>query len=548
MSACPNLARVNGESSPRFEMRTLTRAPARPARLDALFLEGLAFPSRTTLAALSACHFRRMEPENLSFCTADVPSPLKNGFLAHAWRLLRTHHVPDTHAEVRAIPDDHPAAAVGGRGASRGDAPPAVGIFARVPVPAYTPLAVYGGELVDEDECELRNKLPGGTKNAYVFGLDASASEALSVDAGSQPRCIGSCFNHYENILDAPNCTSIEIMCGGGCLCRCGSSFPAVTHPHIVIYTIVDVAAGQELCIDYGSNYCRLMGMDPVLTTDDIVRRVLNSNMATRRAALNALKKDLPLIDPPFNGVYLSKLQESDDPEKYFCDMIDNFRTFSGKSMPISTAVAVSGDSSFGFSLQHEISAQSFFQRALQNNFEVAASFLEQFQRAAISVPLTKQDVDQEKTKDIQADDQNPPPIKRKRGRPPKNSFATLVNAATEAAGAGAGASAGEGAGAGAGAGAGEGSGAGADSEADPDASGFLCYKAWVTHERLKKAFEERIKTEPENTKGFWTRIADDVGIPTLQQCPTATGRAGSVHKHYCDIFNHPFISANGTK
>ena len=86
---------------------------------------------------------------------------------------------------------------------------------------------------------------------------------------------------------------------------------------------------------------------------------------------------------------------------------------------------------------------------------------------------------------------------------------------------------------------------AGAGAGADP---GFNCYGVYVTLNTLKAAFDARIAVEPETNRGYWGRIAEDVGIPNLDQCPTATGRSGAVHARYCKYFNHPFLSAVGAK
>ena len=445
-----------------------------------------------------------------------MPQPLHAAFLTSTWRLLRQRQLPADHlAEVRLLPADHPAATPGRR---------STGTFARARVPAFTPLCLYGGDLLDEEETERRHTLPDGQRNAYVFGIDASGAAEISIDASKLPRCFGANFNHFESILSAFNCTSVEVLCGGGCLCRSGVPFPDITHPHIVIYSTVDIEPGTELCIDYGPGYCKLMGIAPpvpTLTDHQLVNAVLGSSMATRQAILSALTDrtaDVPAArSNADDNDYLDLLLSADDPASAFAEAVDLIRTFSGRPLPITTSIIAGPD--ITFNLNREISARSLFVKGLNRDLTAAAEFLHAFRSAAFKqqpMPTTAE----------------PEPLrvqKRPRGRPPA-ALRTLAAAAADAGG---------------------------DTEADADAQagagagvnpGFNCYGVYVTLNQLKSAFDARIAVEPERSKGFWGRIADDVGIPNLDQCPTATGRSGAVHARYCKYFDHPFISAVGAK
>jgi hypothetical protein len=91
--------------------------------------------------------------------------------------------------EVRLLPEGHPASP-----ASAGAPATATGVFAAADIPAFTPLAAYGGELVDEDQCEHRNVLPSGERNAYVFGIDTDCDTEISVDGAQLPRSLASNF------------------------------------------------------------------------------------------------------------------------------------------------------------------------------------------------------------------------------------------------------------------------------------------------------------------------------------------------------------------
>ncbi len=183
----------------------------------------------------------------------------------------------------------------------------------------------------------------------------------------------------------------------------------------------------------------------------------------------------------------------------------------------------------------------SLFNKGLNRDLKAAAEFLNALKNAAFqggsaqggSAPLNPRLQQQQ-------------PAKRPRGRPPNRPppaalLRTLADAADVARGGHLDAAdAGDADDA-----AGAGAGAGANATADP---GFNCYGVYVTLNTLKAAFDARIAVEPEKSKGYWGRIADDVGIPSLDQCPTATGRSGAVHARYCKYFNHPFISAVGAK
>ena len=440
----------------------------------------------------------------------DVPPSLRPSFLGETTRLLRARHLTVGVAEVRRLPPGHPATLGGGGSGSGGVA---LGVFATASIPAFEPIALYGGELIDEDVCERRTRLPNGERNVYVFSLKAGD---FSVDGGRKPRCFASHFNHFEGIMAAHNCDSLEVLCGGGCACHTGT-FPEVTHPHIVIYSTQPIEAGTELCIDYGRSYWSTLGVDPT-APNDLMAQVLGANPSMRRAILEALLRqqsgDVPLVlQDAGEEDYLQTLSDADDPCAAFVDCVELIRQLSGRDLALSTGIAV-GDAGlgFGFHLHNEISADVAFTAGLQSDIDRAALFLTRL-----------------RAKSMQSPPAAPEPVPRKRAKVPR----TTEDAPGGAPGLQLLGAAGD-------------MSVGGDDDAGCDHVGwFTCYGHRVTWVALKTAFDARLAIEPESTKGFWGRVADDVGVPNHSK---ATGRSGNIHRQYCDHFKHPFISAVGAK
>lgn len=233
------------------------------------------------------------------------------------------------------------------------------------------------------------------------------------------------------------------------------------------------------------------------------MQSVLDSSVSTRRRVLEALTADLSLGcgGAPARLSCLAELSDADDPAQHFTDTVDMIRAFSGKALSFSTAVAVGSD--FGFNLCTEISPRMLFERGLGGNVEKAARFLEMLKDKAFRVGAPEEEA--------------PLPAAKRRRLP----LDTLVDAA-------------------AGGGDDGGGGCGEDS--------FICYGKQITYERLREAYDELAATMTETSKGFWGKLADMVGVPTLAQKNSATGRSGAVHSKFCKHFNHPFRSAVGAK
>jgi hypothetical protein len=527
----------------------LTRRALRAAAVaDSLFLEGYAFPTRATRDLLAAARLCALQPGQMAFSSQDraseVPALLHTSFFQAVLRLAQVAHVPALPAAIRLLPGDHPAAA----GLDPEAASNATGVFvtSAESIPAHTVLCLYGGEIINEEQCDSRHQLPDGSKNVYVFGVDTNVGIEMSIDASALPRCFGSCFNDYRGILEQPNCAAVEILCNCKCRCRCGNSFPEVTHPHVVIFTTETVQPGSELCLDYGTDYWKMLGVNPnpprSQSSEKLVSKVLDSSFSTRRTIFEALSKQFEVEAAADSGAYLDQLLDAEEPSDEFCDSIDLIRTFSGKHLKFSTAVAVSNSSApsrgFAFSLNKDISPRTLFLKGMNSDSQMAARFLEMLRRSAMVQKRARRVLDG-------GGRANEPcgmrAVKRAAGASAPGAphaaltaapvhvvddeaaggatLSLLVDAATRA-----------------------------DVGGGSQEPGFSCYGAWVPLSRLKAAFDARIRIESEFGKGFWGRIATDVGIPNLDRCPTATGRAGNVHKRYCEHFNHPFVSAVGAK
>jgi hypothetical protein len=214
-----------------------------------------------------------------------------------------------------------------------------------------------------------------------------------------------------------------------------------------------------------------------------LVSRVLASDFATREAILEALIQQQKFMTIQDTGVadYMEVLRASSDTKSAFVNCLQIISHLSGSSFKMSAGICVGNLSrGFGFPLVENLTGEEIFDVALRGNLHHAASFLTRI-RAVSMIPTSNKG--ELPTDDVDEDDDTPV---RKRPR-----------------------------------------------------NGFICYGKVVQWDVLQDAYQHRIANEPESTRGFWGRLADDIGIPNHA---TATGRSGVVHKRYCDHFNHPFV------
>jgi hypothetical protein len=142
---------------------------------------------------------------------------------------------------VRELPAGHVAA-------------PGRGVFAAAALPARTPLLVYGGEQLSDDQAEDRAALPCGARNGFVFSLFGG----VACDAHAEPRCRAAYVNDPRGTGAAANCAFVEAWCGGGCHARAdagGSASGPPVHAHAMLCTLRDIAPGEELLASYGDAY-----------------------------------------------------------------------------------------------------------------------------------------------------------------------------------------------------------------------------------------------------------------------------------------------------
>lgn len=453
--------------------------------LNRLFVEGYSQPSAETLRALREAGFPRLRLGDAQFASlsAGVPPPLRPGFLEHVCRLLLSSAPLVT---VKQLPSTHPAHSA---------ASVSVGLFAAVDIPAFTPFAVYSGELIEKEDDAMRGTLSDGSVNPYVFEINTEGPVAFLVDGAIRPRSVASCLNHYEGIIDEPNATTVSVLCGGGCRCHSGA-FPEITHPHVIIYSACNIPAGTELCISYGKSYWKDMGINPA-GQSTLLSRVLASDLASREAILEALirqqNSNVSLtIQDTGETDYMELLRASPEPRSTFVNCLQIIGSLSGNSFRMSAGVCVgNADRGFGFPLLGTLTGGDIFDVAFRGNLEHAALFLTRVRRCAMT-PAEPQILNghlilgpEDSSEDEGEEDDTPAP---KRPR---------------------------------------------------IANGFICYGKAVQWDDLESAYQERTAIEPESTRGFWSRLADDIGIPNHA---TATGRSGVIHKRYCDHFKHPFV------
>jgi hypothetical protein len=201
--------------------------------------------------------------------------------------------------------------------------------------------------------------------------------------------------------MSAANCCSLEVLCGGGCLLRDGGSFEDVTHPHIVIFSTRDILKGEELCINYGDDYCESMGLKPAASATpsqaELIQAALDAPPATQQAILEALLRScelasaLPLAPAEAASALRTSLEEAldaaSDPSDAFAEQMRLIQTLSGRDMHISTGCTVTcSGGGFGFSLRKPVKPAVLFEKGMAGDTAVAASFLEQSHRTAFRV------------------------------------------------------------------------------------------------------------------------------------------------------------------
>ena len=140
----------------------------------------------------------------------------------------------DAAVAVRQLPPGHVAA-------------PGRGVFAASPLAARTPLLVYGGDVVRDEDAHA---------SGFVFSLSATAG--LACDATATPRCRAAYVNDARGSGLPHNCAFLELWCGGGCHARCAADAaaqPQAVHAHMVLCTLRAILPGEELLVSYGDSY-----------------------------------------------------------------------------------------------------------------------------------------------------------------------------------------------------------------------------------------------------------------------------------------------------
>ena len=207
--------------------------------------EGLEPLSAAVLSQLASSQLPDLPDRSVDFvvCSQREQVPDPEAFLASVRQLLFHDGVRDTsNVEVLRLLPGHPAA-------------PGFGLFATRELKPHVVLAEYGGELVSDEESRRREVLPDGRPNACLFSVSLSLEAEIDLDGNVEPRCLASFVNDNRGGAgDCPNVRFMEVLCGGGCSCRGGRQV-AITHPHLVMLTSVQVAVGQELLTSYGSAY-----------------------------------------------------------------------------------------------------------------------------------------------------------------------------------------------------------------------------------------------------------------------------------------------------
>jgi len=108
------------------------------------------------------------------------------------------------------------------------------GVFTREPLPSNTTLEECHHLRLRSNECE-------GMLNDYVYGLEPDEND--DVEYFSLPLGFGSIFNHADD--------------------HNTEYWHDVTRELIIFYTIKNVAAGEQLFINYGNNWWEERGIQP---------------------------------------------------------------------------------------------------------------------------------------------------------------------------------------------------------------------------------------------------------------------------------------------
>ena len=226
--------------------------------------EGLSLLSPAACAQLHAAQLPHLPLRGVAFVHPKQRAQLRDAdaFLARAHALLHDGVSCVDALAVQPVPAGHAAH-------------PGYGLFARAALRCETLLSEYGGDLLAEEECDARDPLPDGSRNTCMFGVCVSEDAEMDIDGTPQPRALAAYVNDYTGIAAGSdtatgftqealraagvNTRFMEVLCGGGCLCKGGAARqPGVVHPHLLMYTIADVAPEQELLTLYGAAYWRV--------------------------------------------------------------------------------------------------------------------------------------------------------------------------------------------------------------------------------------------------------------------------------------------------
>jgi hypothetical protein len=143
-------------------------------------------------------------------------------------------------------------------------------------------ILLYGGTL----------KVDDGAFSAYAFDLTCTRGH-LILDALEEPRCIAAYLNDPRGTGLEANVGVIELSCSGGCLNRQGATTGFGPHPHIGVYLLRTICAGEELLLDYGNSYFNsngsIKGVQKSAAHD--ADKVLQQALALEQEAVTALKE-----------------------------------------------------------------------------------------------------------------------------------------------------------------------------------------------------------------------------------------------------------------
>ena len=476
------------------------------AQLKALTKEGLEPLSAADVTALRMFGVTQ-PPGTVRFVQSNnsVPVPYRPQFIKRAAMLLG-RGVHDSGLAIRRVPVGHPAY-------------PGFGLYATADLPAYLGICAYGGKLIVGDD--LRDRLPSGQLNTYIFDMDLGGVSEVDViiDGNSKPRCIGSFINDHKDILDEPNCDSIEMWCGGGSMANNGLRQPDVAIPAVIMFTTKPIKAGSELYISYGKPFWRGLLADK--PHSPLLDRVLRGDEASQRAIFNALRAKFECPAPSID------FGESDDVFKhyksgiaatgydFFKVSIANIQALAPVVLSVSTAFDINGVS-VPIDKIEEIDSEDVYETF--DSEDAAADYLRRLHWIAMDKMVKPGPPLLPPPRPIPL----PLPPPRPQPLPLPHPQTVAVPAAAGAAAAGA-AAAGEAAG-------------------PANGDGFLCYGIFVKYSEAKDKYDTLLAELGEERQGFWTTLAERLKLRSVAD--GGTGVAGHLHRKLCDRFNLPFVTS----